>query len=103
MQIEQGVYALGRVGIVEERIYVLCRVDIIEEGVYALCRVGGWYKILGRSESQAVKKPSNRGGCDACSGAHRSPTHCIGSQTDFITTSWKSTRVKGNNKMNNTK
>ena len=61
MQIEQGVYALGRVGIVEERIYVLCRVDIIEEGVYALCRVGGRYKILGRSESQAVKKPSNRG------------------------------------------
>ena len=33
----------------------------IEQGVYALCRVGGWYKILGRSESQAVKKPSNRG------------------------------------------
>ena len=58
MQIEQGVYAL-------------CRVGIIEEGVYALCRVGGWYKILGRSESLAVKKPSNRGGCDACSGAHR--------------------------------
>ena len=29
--------------------------------IYALCRVGGWYKILGRSESQAVKKPSNRG------------------------------------------
>ena len=64
---------------------------------------GGWYKILGRSESLAVKKPSNRGGCDACSGAHRSPTHCTGSQTDFITTSWKSTTVKGNNKMNNTK
>ena len=63
----------------------------------------GWYKILGRSESLAVKKPSNRGGCDACSGAHCSPTRCIGSQTDFITTSWKSTRVKGNNKMNNTK
>ena len=46
MQIEQGVYALGRVGIVEERIYVLCRVDIIEEGVYALCRVGVGIKSL---------------------------------------------------------
>ena len=92
---------------IEERLCICTNVRLkcmqIEEGVYALCRVGGWYKILGRSESLAVKKPSNRGGCDACSGAHRSPTHCTGSQTDFITTSWNSTRVKGNNKMNNTK
>ena len=82
-----------------------CKFEMYADRGGGICTMQGWgwYKILGRSESLAVKKPSNRGGCDACSGAHRSPTHCTGSQTDFITTSWKSTRVKGNNKMNNTK
>ena len=47
-----------------------CKFEMYADRGGGICTMQGWgwYKILGRSESLAVKKPSNR-----------SPTHCTGS------------------------
>ena len=40
-----------------------CKIEMYADRAGGICTMQGWgwYKILGRSESQAVKKPSNRG------------------------------------------